>query len=149
MMATDGPTPAPCDPAIFEEVADAVGHVGLGPQCLECGTPDCEESPSTQPGGSIVEGSQCGNSRHTPLCVMLDLSTAHIPWGVREGLDTGDIRVEETAHGWVVYVLGGDFVGEVPAWLRPIHDYARGAGAVLINFDTDGDRFPWLFPEYE
>lgn len=70
----------------------------------------------------------------------LDFSTAHCP---SETPDFKKCRVAQHDHGWIVFVNGDLTPKEikkiVPKWLRPIYIHAVATGAVLINFDSDGD----------
>lgn len=88
------------------------------------------------------------NPEH-PGAVVLDLCTSHAP-----GSNPlfGGMRYVTHEYGWLVYINGGLEEGEVekivPAWFRPIHDLAIESGALMVNFDRDGDESP-LLPVFE
>jgi|APSaa5957512493_1039668.scaffolds.fasta_scaffold00128_11 hypothetical protein len=88
-----------------------------------------------------------------PACVMLSLSTGHMP---SNDPDFGDLRTIEStgklgSYGYLVFVqvLEADELGEhLPEWLIPVWKMALECGARLIEFDRDENVYDHL-PKYE
>lgn len=81
----------------------------------------------------------------TPVRKMLDLSTKHMP---ETNPDFMNVRVFETGFGYVVFV-SDEPAEDGPAWLAPVWEYAQNADCLIINFDSDAETYPDLFPSWD